>query len=109
QRGQRPGLRPQPRVVPLGPGLFRGGEAAAVAEQELRETVAGAKEVSPNIFATAQQIAGGFFLLGRNVNDREGAGPIEHGEVARITAVGLDAIAGATGNERGSDDLAGNV
>ena len=36
ESGQRPGLRPQPRLVTFGPGLLGGGEAAAVAEQEFR-------------------------------------------------------------------------
>ena len=60
-------------VVPLRPGLLGAGEAAAVAQEEFRETVTGAKQIGPDIFATPQQITRGFFLLGRNVNGRERA------------------------------------
>jgi hypothetical protein len=52
------------------------------------------REVGADVFATPQQIPGGFLLLGGNVNRSEGAGAIEHGELPRIASVGLDAIAG---------------
>jgi len=50
ERGQRPRLRSQPRVVALGPRLLRPGEAAAVAEQEFREPVPGAQEIRADVF-----------------------------------------------------------
>jgi hypothetical protein len=37
------------------------------------------REVGADVFATPQQIPGGFLLLGGNVNRSEGAGAIEHG------------------------------
>src|SRR5215216_2700242 len=98
--GQRPCLRPEPDLVAFGPGLFGAAEPTAVTEQEFREPVAAAQEIGPNVFTTAEEIAGGFFLLGRNVNGGERAGPIEHGKVTGVTAVGFDAIAGPARNER---------
>ena len=71
--------------------------------------MAAAQEVGADIFTTAQQIAGGFFLLGGNVNGRECAGAIEHRELAGIAAVGFDAITGAARNQRGRDDIACNA
>ena len=65
-----------------------------------------AQQIGADVFATAQEIARGFFLLGRNVNRGEGAGAIEDGELAGIAAIGFDAIAGPTGNQRGRDDVA---
>src|SRR5689334_11624877 len=93
ERWQRPALGLQPSGVAFGPGLLGGGEPPAVAEEKFREPVPGAQEVSANIFPTAQKITRGLFLLGGNVNRREGAGAIKHRELPRITTVGFDAIA----------------
>ena len=41
-----------------------------------------------------------FFVLGRDVNGREGVGAIEDGELADIVAVGFDANAATTANQR---------
>ena len=109
ERRDRPGLCPQPDVVPFGPGLLGGREAPAVAEEEFREAMPRAQEIGADVFATAQQIAGRLFLLGGNVNGRERPGAIEHRELPGITAIGLDAIAGAPRNERGRDDVARNA
>ena len=68
-----------------------------------------AEQVRPNVLTTTQEIAGGFFLLSRNVNGREGAGAIQNGELARIAAVRLDAIASAPRNERWRNDVARNL
>jgi hypothetical protein len=70
---------------------------------------AGAQEIGADVFATAQQIARGFFLLGRNVDRGQGARPIEQGELASIAPVGFDAIAGTTRNQCRSDDVARNA
>src|SRR5437660_8883142 len=67
------------------------------------------QEVRADVFATAQQIAGGLFLLRRDVNRRERAGAIEDGELPGIAAVGFDAIAGPAGNQGGCDNLTRNV
>jgi len=42
-----------------------------VAEEEFREPVTAAEQVGANVFAAPQQFAGGFFLLGGNVNGGE--------------------------------------
>jgi len=88
--GDGPGLRPEPHGVALGPGLLGRGEATPVAEEEFREAMPGTQHVGADIFAAPQQIAGGFFLLGRNVNGGERAGATEHGELTRIAAVGFE-------------------
>ena len=93
ERGQRPGLGAEPGVVALGPRLLGRGEAAAVAEQEFREAMSGAQEIGADVLPTAEQVAGRFFLLGRNVNGRERAGAVEHRELTGIAAVRFDAIA----------------
>ena len=64
------------------PGLLRGGKAPAVAEQEFREAVSRAQQIGSNVLATAEEITGGFFLVGRDVNRGEGAGSEKDGELA---------------------------
>ena len=83
----------QPRVVPLRPRLLRGREAAAVPEQEFRQPMTGPQQIRADVFATAQQVAGRFFLLGRDVDRRQRPGAIQDGQLARIASVGLDPIA----------------
>ena len=78
-------------------------------EQKFREAVSRAEQIGTDVFATAQQIAGGLFLLGGNVNGGERTGAIEHGELARIPTVGLNPIASAPRDERRRDHLARNV
>jgi len=96
ERRQRPDLGPQPSVVALRPRPGR-GKAAPVAEQKLRQAVASAEQIGADVFATAKEVARGFFLLGGNVDRGEGAGAEEDGQVPGVVAVGLDAIARAAG------------
>ena len=107
--GDGPSLRPEPHCVALGPGLLGRREATPVAEEECREPMPGTQQIGADIFAAPQQIAGGFFLLGRNVNGGERAGATEHGELTRIAAVGVDAVPGAAGNQGGRDDVTRNA
>ena len=109
QRRQWPRLGPQPRVMPFGPRLLGRGEASAVAKEELREAVPGAKQIGADVLTTAEEIPRGLFLLGRNVNGCQCAGPIQHGEVPGIASIGLDAITGTSWDERRRDDVAGNL
>ena len=46
-----------------------------------------------------------FFLLGRNMNRGEGPRPIEHGQLAGVTPIRLDAIAGPARDQRRGDHL----
>jgi hypothetical protein len=80
-----------------------------MAEEKFREPVASAQQIGANVLATAQQIAGGFFLLGGNVNRGQRARAIEHGELPGIATISLDAIARTPGNERGRDDVTPDV
>jgi hypothetical protein len=109
KRRQRPRLGAQPGIVPFRPCLLRGGEAAPVAEQEFRESMAGAQQIGANVFATPQKIAGGFFLLGGNVNRGQRAGAEEDRQVSGIPAIRLDAVARPTRNECGGATRAGLV
>ena len=70
----------------LRPRLLRPGEAAAVPQEEFREPMPRAQEIRANIFATAEQIARRFFLLGRDMNRRQRAGAIQHRELRRHRA-----------------------
>ena len=93
----------------FGPGPRGRRESAPVAEEKFREAVPGAQEIGANVFATAQQIAGGFFLLGGNVNRGKRAGAIQDRQLAGIAAVSFDAIAGTTRNQRRGDDVTRNL
>src|SRR5262249_24901344 len=103
ERRQRPGLRAQPSLMTLGPGLLRRGEAPAVTQEEFGEAVARTQEIGTAVFATSEEIAGRFFLLRRNVDGGERASAIEDGEVPGVTAIRLDAIAGAPRDQRRGD------
>ena len=105
ERGQRPALGLEPRGMAFCPRLLGRGKAAPVAQEKFRQTVPRAEEIGANVFATAQEIARGFFLLGGDVNRGERAGPIEGGELGRIAAIGFDAVARPARNQGGRDDV----
>jgi hypothetical protein len=65
----------------------------------------GAQKIGANVFATPQQIACGFFLLGWDVNDRQCLGAIENGQLRGIAAVRLHAIARTARNQRRRNDV----
>ena len=106
ERGERPRLGAEPGIVALGPRLLRGGEPTAVPEQEFGEPMPSAEKIGADVFAAPEQIASGFFLLRRNVDGRQGPGSIQHGELAGIPAIRLDAITGSTRDQRRGDDIA---
>jgi hypothetical protein len=62
-----------------------------------------------NVLPAPQQVAGGVFLLGGDVNRGECPGPVEDGELGRIAAIGFDAVAGSSGNERRGDHVTGDA
>ena len=76
-----------------------------MAEEKFGEAVARPEQIDADVLAAAEEIAGRFFLLGRNVDGRQGAGAIEDRELRGIAAVGFDASAGSTRNQRGRDDV----
>jgi hypothetical protein len=106
---QGPALCVEPRRMTFRPRLFRGREAPAMAQQKLGEPMARAEKIRANIFATAEQIARRFFLLAGNVNRDKRTGAVQHGELARIAPIRLDAIAGAPRDQCWRDDLTRNV
>ena len=66
----------------------------------------GPEQIGADVFPTAEEVAGGFFLRGRDVNRRQRAGPIQRRQVRGIPTVGVDPIAGATRDERWRDHIA---
>ena len=68
-----------------------------------------AEQIRADVLATAQQIAGGFFLVGRDVNRGQRAGAIQDRELRRIAAVRLDPIARAARNQGRRNDVARNA
>jgi hypothetical protein len=76
-----------------------------VSQQEMREAMARAEEIGAYVFATAQQVTGGFFLIAGNVNRGERARAIQDREVAGIAAIGLNSVAGAAWDEGRGDDV----
>jgi hypothetical protein len=71
--------------------------------------VTGAQEIRADVFATAQEISRGFFLLGRDVDGGEGAGASEDGKLGGVAAIGFDAVAWAARNQGGRDDVTRHV
>jgi hypothetical protein len=92
--------------MPFRPRLLRLGKPPAVTQQEFGQAVARAQQIGADVFATPQQIARGFFLLGGNVNRRQGAGTVENRELPRITPIRLDAIPWASRNQARRDNVA---
>ena len=71
--------------------------------------MAGTEQIGADVFATAKEITGGFFLVGRDVDRGERTGAIEDGELTGIAAIGFDAIAGPARNQGGRDDVTRHV
>jgi hypothetical protein len=53
-------------------------------EQEFGETVASPQQIGADVFTTPQEIACGFFVLGRNMNGGQGTGAKEHRQLTGI-------------------------
>jgi hypothetical protein len=70
--------------------------------------MARAEQSGADLFATPQEIARGLFLVRGDMNRGERARAIEDRQLASSAPIGLDAIARATGNQRGRDDIAGD-
>lgn len=68
-----------------------------------------AEQIGADILAAPQQIPRRFLLLGRNVNRGQRARAIEHGQVARVTAVGLNAVTCAARDQGWRDHVAANT
>jgi hypothetical protein len=79
-----------------------------MAQQKLRQPMAGAQQIGAHVFATPQQIPRRLFLVGRNMDRGERTGPIQDRQLPRIAAIGFDAIARTTRDQRRGDELAWN-
>jgi hypothetical protein len=62
----------------------------------------GAQQIGPDVFTTPQQVAHGFFLLGRGMNAREATGATEDCQLRGIATVGFDPVAAAARNQGGA-------
>ena len=87
ERRHRPDLDAQPGVMSLRPSLFGTGKPPDVTQEKFRETMARAEEIGPNIFPTAKQVAGGFFLFGRDVDGGECARAVQDRLAAQAVLV----------------------
>ena len=80
-----------------------------MSQQKFRQTVARAEQVGADVLAAAQQVADRFLLVGRHMDRRQRAGPIEDRELARVAPIGRDAVARSTRDERRGNDLTGEA
>lgn len=55
--------------------------------------MARSQQVCANIFTAAKEVAGGFLLLGGDVNSGQGPGPMQHRQVCSVAAVRFHVIA----------------
>jgi hypothetical protein len=92
--------------VRLRPRFLRAGESTTVPQQKLRQAMPRAQEIRHDVLATAGADRGRFFLIGRNMNRREGARSIQDRQLRGVATIGLHAIAGATGDQGRRDDVA---
>ncbi len=55
-------------------------------QEELRQAMPGPEEIGTDVLPTAQRIPGRLVLLGRNMDGGQGAGPIQHRQLAQHPA-----------------------
>ena len=67
-----------------------------MAQQGLRQPVAGMEDIFALVLAGSQQVTHGFLGRGRDPHRRELTGTEEAGQLAGVTAIGLDPVAGRT-------------
>lgn len=65
-----------------------------------------AQQIRADVFTAAEEITRRFSLVTGNVDRREGAGPMQDGELTGVAAISLDAITRAPRNQRWRDHLA---
>jgi hypothetical protein len=102
-------LAAHPGAVLERPGLLPLPVDAPVAQQLLPGPVAGRGTGTPQVVAAAHQITQALLLRSRRPNERELARPIQTGELACVTAVGLHPVARPHRDQRRRDDVAGHT
>ena len=98
-------LRPDPVPVPRRPA-FPLGVAPPLAQEKLGEPVPPAQQVLPGILAGPQEISQRFLRGGGDEDGGQISQAVTPGEFFGVLAVGLDAVPGFSGDERGSGDVA---
>jgi hypothetical protein len=104
----RPGLLVEPRPVSLRP-CPRRREASPLPQQEFRQPMAPPQQVRPNVFATAQEIADGFFLLGRYMHGGQCPGPGHQRRLRGIATARLHPVPRPPPHQHGGNHLAGHA
>jgi hypothetical protein len=93
----------KPRHVTRAPGSLGPGEEAVTTKQELAHAMPGSGEVLLNVLPAAAEVPDRFLGLRGRANLREEVGSQELGELASISAVGLDARSRLHGRQGGSN------
>lgn len=78
-------------------------------QEKFRQAMPGSQEIRADILSTAQQIARRFFLIGRDTDGGQGPGAIEDRQAAGIATIRLDAVSGATRDQRRRNYLTRNA
>ena len=108
QRGFVEALGHQPRLV-----LVRPGRPASihprVAQQELRQAVAGPGQVLDHVGPGAAQVPHRLLHRRRDPDGDEFPGPVQAGQAPTVPLVGLDLVARRPGDHRGGDHLAAHA
>lgn len=99
------GLLLDPPPVAVGPACA-GAVDTSMPQEELAHPVPGHDQIPADVLACTDQVAHGLLPLVRHVDPRQLASAVEVGQLARVTTVGLDPVAGFLGDERGRDDVA---
>ena len=114
--GRRRPVRPAPRSARRAArprsgssSARRGRVAPAVAQQEAADPLAGDAAVALDLLARPHEVAQRLFGGRGHAHRDKLAGAVQPGEVARVDAVGLDAHAGASRDQRGRDHVAGEA
>jgi hypothetical protein len=100
-------LGAQPALVLARPA-GAGAVDAAVAQQEGLQPSAGAAAVIDQVGAGAAQVSDRFFMGFWDADGDQLAGAVQPGQAPAVAPVGLDLVAGRSGDERGRDHLAGD-
>ena len=108
ERGQRPGLRPEPCPMALRPRLLGRRETLAHDAGRIWRADAARAGDPRRCLPDAQQIARRLLLIRRDVNGGQRAGAMQDRQLGRNATIGLDPIPRTTRNQRGDDHVAGD-
>jgi hypothetical protein len=102
-------LRAHPLAEPTRPSLTMIGTPATMTEQERLHAVLDPSAIILQVLAHTDQVADGLFCGRGHAYRGELAGAVQPSEVGSVEPVGLHALARASRDQGGSDDVAGHV